>query len=79
MQYILSEGAVRWGLLSHAPLIIQTFFLLVQVCLPRFLSIACPGGNEVPGACSLGTHGNMSAAVPQPRCHRSQRKKQVLI
>ena len=74
MQNILSAGAVRWGLLSHPPLITQTCFLLVQVHLPRFLGIACPGGGEIPGACSLDAHGNISAAVPQTRCHRSQKE-----
>ena len=71
MQYILSEGAVRWGLLSHATLITQTCFLLVRVHLPSVLGIACPGGGEVSGPCTLGAYRNISAAVPQTRCHRS--------
>lgn len=63
MQSILSEGTVRWGLLSHAPLITQTCFLLVPVQLPRFLGIASAEKVRSSGACSLGTL-QVPAAVP---------------
>ena len=55
MQHILSKGAARWELLSHAPFITQNYFFLVQVCLPRLIGLTQPGRGKVADTYSMGT------------------------
>lgn len=79
MQHILSKGAARWELLSHAPFITQNYFFLAQVCLPRLIGLTQPGGGKVADAYSMGTWQNISPAVSQTRYHRRLKKKSGLI
>ena len=77
MQHILSKGAARWELLSHAPFITQNYFFLVQACLPRLIGLAQPGGGKVAGAYSLGTCRTSSCSFPNEISQTFKKKKQA--
>lgn len=79
MQHILSKGAARWELLSHAPFITQNYFFLVQACLPRLIGLAQPGGGKVAGAYSLGTCRTSSCSFPNEIAQTFKKKKSRLI